>query len=130
MKNYISCCLLFAMLSLSTCEKNDSALVGTWLLVEVLADPGDGSGVFTPVDSDRIIQFNDDGSYTANGDLCDFSTETSTSSVGHYDLVAGTISPENCATIGGTPIGLSVDGSTMIITYLCIEPCQHKYERQ
>ncbi len=130
MKNYIAFCLFFSLLSLSTCEKNDSEVVGTWLLTEVLADPGDGSGVFTPVDSDRVIQLKDDGTYSANGDLCDFQIVANSSSSGLYDLEEGTISPENCATIGGTPIGLSVDGSTMIITYLCIEACQHKYERQ
>jgi len=30
-------------------------LLGTWRLIEVLADPGNGSGTFNPVDSDITL---------------------------------------------------------------------------
>jgi len=47
---------------LSACNKDDNksntSIVGNWKLIEVLEDPGDGSGTFMSVDSEKTITFN------------------------------------------------------------------------
>ncbi len=68
---------LISVLTLS-CEQEDdperldkSALVGKWRLSETLADPGDGSGRWRPVDGEVFAEFKQDGNLggTAFGDL-------------------------------------------------------------
>lgn len=36
-----------------------------------MADPGDGSGTFQPVESDKTIEFKNNGSVITNNSLCD-----------------------------------------------------------
>ena len=51
--------LFFAIgASLQACtEEETDDLRNKWKLIEVLADPGDGSGTFQPVESDKTISF-------------------------------------------------------------------------
>lgn len=46
----------------------NGSLVGKWILIETLADPGDGSGKWTPVNPPNVdyIQFKEDGSIESN----------------------------------------------------------------
>lgn len=46
---------------LFSCNNDDNPnpnlyLIGTWNLIEVLADTGDGNGTFQPVDSNQTIE--------------------------------------------------------------------------
>lgn len=100
-----------------------------WGLVEILSDPGDGSGTFTPVESDKIVEFYADGTITSNGNLCMGSVKADNPSTGTYSLVDSTIKPSNCTT-GEIKIFFEKNDSTMIISYPCIEPCREKYERK
>lgn len=50
-------------------ESTDNNLIGRWRLTEVLLDPGDGSGTFQGVSSDKIIEFHSDGTVTSNGEI-------------------------------------------------------------
>ncbi len=122
-------CLLFV-----ACEKEDLAgsqeLVGTWRLVEVLADPGDGSGTFESVNSDRRITFRADGTYTSAGNICSFNTNGDEDGSGQYFPAANRLEPAGCFTTGGSPITFEQQGPALIISYLCIEPCQHKYRKE
>ncbi len=129
MKKYISFCLILALLSLSDCEKDDRVLTGVWRLTERLSDPGDGSGIFTPVDSERTIRFSANGTYTANEDICDFLHGTSSPSSGQYDLEENRLMPEGCVSAGFNSLGIEVNGRELIISYLCEEGCRHKYKR-
>lgn len=127
-------CLPVFCLFLTACEKENISestdIVGSWRLVESLADPGDGSGTFEPVDSDRQITFAIDGSYTSTGNLCNFSLQVEEPSQGLYFPGENRLEPEECFTIGGTPITYEQNGEELIISYLCIEPCQHKYRKE
>ena len=53
------------IMTLISCNKTDeidisSAVVGTWKLTEVLADPGDGSGTFYTVSSNKNLIFEEE----------------------------------------------------------------------
>lgn len=132
MKSFFLSVIVLSFFTFSACEDKDiatPATPSTWELIETLADPGDGSGTFQPVKSERRLNLLADGTYTAEGDICSFSTEGDTQSTGVYDISRGTIFPNECGTIGGTPLQLSISGDVLTIGYLCFEPCEHRYRR-
>jgi hypothetical protein len=118
---------------LSACNKDDNksntSIVGNWKLIEVLEDPGDGSGTFMSVDSEKTITFNSDGTLTSNGDLCDMTTSTLNPTSGTYDATNATITSDACVQ---TTLGYNYvqNGTVLIINYPCFEPCQAKYQKQ
>lgn len=118
------------ILLLASCKKTDTingtGIVGNWKLIEVLADPGDLSGTFKPVQSNKKIIFNSDSSFTCTGNICDMSTETTAASSGSYQAVNNKIIPANCSSIN---LGYSLNGNTLLVFYPCIEPCTSKYIR-
>lgn len=130
--------LIFLLFAFTACEDDDAAtptgILGTWELAEQLADPGDGSGTFEVVDSDREITFISDSTYTANGVICEFTTEsgTSTPTTGTYSLSSGEMKPGDCRNVPpqATVLTLEFVGDELILNYPCIEPCRHKYTRK
>jgi len=126
----ISLVLFLAFTFFSCSKKNenkiDTELVGVWKLTEVLADPGDGSGIFHSVNSNKTIEFHSDGALTSNGVICEMSIESNTPSSGTYSLADSTINSSNCAN-SAIKIRFVKNGSTLIINYPCIEGCGAKY---
>jgi hypothetical protein len=122
--------ILFSTGVLISCSKSDdyknSDLIGEWKLVEVLADPGDGSGTFHSVSSEKIIEFQSNGIVTSNGSICDMSVESVSSSSGTYSLSDSTINSSGCS---NTPLKIKFrkEGSGLIISYPCDEACIAKY---
>lgn len=117
------------ILTLIYCNKNEdevatNPILGTWELKEILADPGDGSGKFNPVNSNKKLTFNKDGSLTSNGSICNMSIESSVSSNGTYNETNATINASNCQNF---TIKYEVTGNTLILNYQCIESCKAKY---
>lgn len=121
--------LLFSfLLSISSCKKQkDPQLISEWRLIEVLADPGDGSGTFQPVISDKTIEFFSDGTVTSNGNLCTMSSPSGTGSSGSYDETEMTVTPDNCG-VAAFVILYELSGENLILSYPCIEACREKYE--
>ena len=114
-----------------SCSKKvnvDSYLIGKWRLIEVLADPGDGSGAFHGVSSDKIIEFHSDGTVTSNGSICDISIESNIPSGGIYSLSVSTINSSNCDN-SGMKIRFMMTGPSLIINYPCDEACKAKYDK-
>lgn len=107
---------------------NSEELTGEWRLIEVLADPGDGSGRFSPVESQRRISILEDGTFSSNGELCDFSIAADGSTQGSVlkDDQGFFLACEAPFT---SRVRLSLEDGKLIVTFFCIEPCQHKYER-
>ncbi|MGJ8592455.1 MAG: lipocalin family protein [Aquaticitalea sp.] len=128
--------LIFAIvLAFFSCSDDDNIppqavpeVVGTWKLVGVYLDPGDGSGDFETVDSQKTVQFMTDGTVTSNGSLCVSSAETDNPMSGTYSLEESTITSLECndTTI---PVTFELVNSQLIIHYTCIEPCKEKYDR-
>lgn len=108
----------------SDADDNENILVGTWKYTEMYADPGNGSGVFTPVTSDKTLTFDGNGNVTSNGSLCDMSTASNASSTGTYNEATNTLIPTNCP---NTTIIYELTGTTLILNYPCIEPCKAKF---
>ena len=127
--------ILIAILCIgSSCDKGplevQGGIVGEWLLVEELMDPGDGSGTFQPVVSDKEIEFLGNGTFEANGDMCSMTNQSGTAHSGVYDTATETFSPDNCISAAPMAYRYSVTGDVLILSYPCFESCQQKYVRQ
>jgi hypothetical protein len=121
----VSFAILVIISFLASCKKNDrDSLTGTWLLKEVLMDPGNGSGVFTAVSSDKNLVFNTNGNVNSNGVICDMSIESNTSTAGTYSEIDSTIISTTCPNL---ILKYEVSGDTLILIYPCFEPCKAKY---
>lgn len=130
MVKVISVALVICFVAACNLENGEEGLVSKWHLVEQLMDPGDGSGAFQPVTSDKTISFFEDGSVSSeNGSICVGEVWSGgTSSSGTYSEVTMTIDVANC-TGGHVPLSYEMDGGFLILNYPCIEPCQEKYEQ-
>ncbi|NJC27408.1 hypothetical protein [Neolewinella antarctica] len=139
--------LFICLLAFTACEDDEDPLVfldpdpttpmtltGQWQLIEVLADPGDGSGTFQPVTSSRTIEFLTDSTYQSNSIICEFTTETNSLTVltdGKFNLDELLLSPEDCRNVPPlqAPLGMSFADGDLILEYLCIEPCLQKFRK-
>ena len=101
-------------------------MTGTWELKEVLMDPGNGSGVFTAVSSDKNLVFHTNGNVSSNGIICDMSIESNTSTSGTYSAIDSTIISATCQNL---IIKYEVSNDTLILIYPCFEACKAKYTR-
>lgn len=129
--------LLFILLTvgiLSSCNNDDDSnsnteLIGNWKLTEVLLDPGDGSGTFNSVDSEKIITFENNGTITSNGNLCDMSIASDNSTSGTYSNSEMSFNSTDCNN-PDFDFTFEQNGNTLIINYPCIEPCQAKFIKE
>ena len=121
----VSFAILVIISFLASCKKNDrDSFTGTWELKEVLMDPGNGSGVFTAVSSDKNLVFNTNGNVNSNGVICDMSIESNTNTAGTYSEIDSTIISTTCPNL---ILKYEVSGDTLILIYPCIEACKAKY---
>lgn len=124
---------LYVLTALCSCSSNtveevtDNPMVGTWKLVEIYSDPGDGSGTFLPVESDKTLNFDSKGGFVCAGTLCNPSWESVGTSKGTYSVSEQTIRPDNCE--NPTELPYELDGNYLIISFFCIEGCGEKYLR-
>jgi hypothetical protein len=109
-------------------EVEDITLVGRWQLIEVLNDPGDLSGTFEPVDSDKYIEFLLDGEVRSNGNLCSSGGNMDNPSSGNYILPDSILSIDDCPRPYG-PTLFRIENGNLILSYPCIEPCEEKYSK-
>ncbi len=131
MKNLLI--LLFTFLVFVSCSTNDDTpgpekLIGTWLLIEQYSDPGDGSGDFTSVNSQKTIEFLNDGAIASNGSLCSMNIVSDVETLGNYDTSENSISPSNCSS-SNYVLSYSINGSNLIVNYPCIEACSQKFKK-
>lgn len=107
-----------------TAAKN-STLIGTWTLVETLADPGDGSGRWTAVDKPDyyFLRFNSNNSIESN-------TYNGLGGLKQYKIVNDSI--VRFIYGNGTPVTLLYELSSNSLTIKggCIEACGSKFVRK
>lgn len=132
MKNLIV--IWFCIVSLTACQENNhtlpnTELIGNWRLVEVLSDPGDGSGVFVTVDSEKTMTFQSDGTLTSNGSLCDLYFTDLIPSSGAYSLIDSTYTTNDCG-FADVKYAFEQYGNTLVLSYPCIEACQSKFVKE
>ncbi|UZR98149.1 lipocalin family protein [Chondrinema litorale] len=116
-----------------TCDENEeveltAGIVGKWKLKEIYADPGNGSGKFNEVESDKTITFLASNEVSTNESLCNLGNNSNGSSTGIYSLQDSTITPTDCD-YGDFKIHFVVESSYLILYYPCIEGCGEKYEK-
>ena len=132
MKNFYS--FIFLIFTCIACDNEDvqsTDLTGVWKLTEVLADPGDGSGTFQPVESNNTISLFQDGTFTASRNLCYFGTQDG-ASTGIYDTIRSVLTIEGCEINEvevDYPYEFNVGEGSLIINLFCIEPCAEKYRK-
>lgn len=121
--------LIFLLISCSK-DNSDSEtdVIGEWKLIEVNADPGDGSGTFQSVESDKVVVFLKSGTVTSNGTICQMSIESNNPTSGTYSLTDSTISSPDCVQTE-FEIYFELINSKLILRYPCIEGCQEKFTK-
>lgn len=120
--------VLFTGLLVLSCSKNSSnevELIGKWQLVEIYADPGDGSGTFETVESDKEIEFLSNNTVVSNGALCTMGM-SSDQTTGSYDPESSYIEPQDCSG-SNVRINYQIVDSKLQLRYMCIEACVEKY---
>ena len=126
--------LFVTLLFLAGCKK-DSTLVspeleGKWKLTEMKEEGGLIVGQpaqFEAVTSSKTLEFNNDGSISSNGQICDFSANSNNPSNGLVSPQATTIMSGNCPS---SEIYFEIVGQDLILSYPCFETCQAKFVKQ
>ncbi|WP_160114581.1 lipocalin family protein [Aquimarina sp. AU474] len=122
--------LTFCLFSCSNDDDNSDPinLIGQWRLYEQLADPGDGSGVFRAIDSDKTLKFFTNGVITSqNGSLCEpYSNEQITT--GTYSITENKITT-NCQNPSIATISFEIVGDDLILNFISIEGFSQKFRK-
>jgi len=102
--------------------------VDKWKLIEQLSDPGDLSGTFQAVSSDKTIEFIDENTVDCKGSLCSMSTEAVGETTATYNAAEKFILVEGC---GGSSfkINYEFEDEFLYLRYPCREPCVQKFEK-
>jgi len=126
--------LLLAACVLSACQKDQddrltlTVLEGTWLLTEVLFDPGDGSGAFRKVDSERQLSLAPDNTFSANYDVCQAIEEGEKFS-GSFDRIDTHEFLIQCAGSLLNSVQGRLEEGYLVLYYPCDEPCAYKFRK-
>ena len=102
------------------------SLYGSWELIEVLIDPGDGSGEYNPVDTGETITLKRDGTYESNWDPCASGEVPGNSFEGTFTATSQTRFELDCDGALQPVLGTLEDG-LLAISYGCIEPCLYRF---
>lgn len=125
--------IILVLGAIASCKKTDenknTDLIGKWKMTEVLMDPGDGSGTFHSVSSNKYIEFRADGTVFSNGSLVSNSTETAEADSGRYSLVDSTFTSYRIFIDLPLTMHFACEGSVLTISYPCIEPCGAKFRK-
>ncbi|TMU56611.1 lipocalin family protein [Flagellimonas algicola] len=123
--------LAFAIILVLSCSNDDiyaeSDIVGTWKLIQIKADPGDGSAEFRSVKSEKTIQFKSNGTVSTNTSLCDpYSEEIRTA--GKFDLENLTITT-NCENPNIATISFEWQDETLVLNFISNEGYSQKFQK-
>ncbi|PCJ64104.1 MAG: hypothetical protein COA58_14050 [Bacteroidetes bacterium] len=114
----------------TACSVDDTPIAppiaSSYKLVEILADPGDGSGTFETVTSNKQLTFYANGTITSNGNLCQISIDSDYPSTGTYNSDSLFIQSDSCS---NRRISYAINGKTLTLSRLCREPCREKYQK-
>lgn len=119
---------------LISCSKDENEnsvtteLVGQWKLIEQLADPGDGSGTFQSIDSEKTIEFSENEIVTSkNGSLCQPYSDEQISS-GTYSLSEKRITT-NCQNPNIAFIGFEIKDNYLLFHFASNEGFSQKFKK-
>ena len=126
-KRFLSIAIIVLLFINCSSDNAPTSLSGKWKLVQVLADPGDGSGIFRDIQSNKTIEFFSDETFDSNGNLCFFQPIDEVTTQGAYSEDKNEIYPNTCNSFVGVVLNYKLEKNTLIITYQCIEACAEKY---
>ena len=128
-------CFVFLGCENPECDDTSVCLAeieSTWALTEAYFDPGDGSGSFTPINSNRTITFFENDTFASSGSLCNFDVNDQEAMSGGINRTEGLLEFPNCfsnTTEEFISLSYSISGDELILSFLCDEPCQWKFIR-
>jgi len=138
-QNQIMRILIFftlALFSLGCSDKEElpvrSDIVGKWKLIEFYADPGNGSGKFTSIKSNKTLEFSSNGDFSVkNGSMCNLDLSSNESRISTYAIDSTDVKDNFRLKIKDCSLELycSVQGDILTIYFPCIEGCGEKYRR-
>ena len=106
-------------------NNSETELLGNWKLFEVLVDPGDGSGTFQPVESNKTIEFKNDGTISTNNSLCDpYSDEMISSGSFSNNTITTNCQNPNIATIS-----FELQNQYLILNFISNEGYSQKFQK-
>lgn len=97
--------------------------------MKVLSDPGNGSGVFVSVDSEKTMTFLNDGTLTSNGSLCSLDYTSLSPMTGVYSLIDSTYTTVDCGFMD-IKYTFEIQDNVLIVSYPCIEACQSMFTKE
>ena len=131
MKKIILFLLTLSFLISCSTNNDDSLeniqLTGKWKLIEQLADPGDGSGIFKSIESDKILEFSSKGNVTSNVSLCDPYSDEQISE-GNYSMNDYTITT-NCQNQNIAKISFELKNRYLILNFISNEGFSQKFQK-
>ncbi len=101
--------------------------MGKWKLAQVLADPGDGSGTFVNIESNKTITFLSDNTFSSNEYLCSLSPLAPLKTEGTFSTEKQGIYPNSCDSFAELKLSYRIKNKALIINYFCVESCSEKY---
>ena len=117
--------LIVGVFLTTSCSKEnvtEKDLINSWHLIEVLNDPGDGSGTFQKVESNAIIEFYDDNTVKYSKSFCMSGNDVG---IATYSSIENKIYPDCDFSF---PLSYKIEDNRLIIYYPCIEGCAEKFE--
>ncbi|MGK7390940.1 MAG: hypothetical protein ACNS60_11345 [Candidatus Cyclobacteriaceae bacterium M2_1C_046] len=126
-KMLLSLILSTVLMACSDDDFNSSQIIGRWYLVEQLVDPGNGSGEYQNVNSEKFIEFYSDSTYLSNGSLCTMNINAEQETIGTYSHFTKVIKATGCEPESVIEISYNIENSRLILNYSCIEACNQRY---
>lgn len=102
-----------------------------WELIEIYSDPGNGSGSFNEVESERTITIFQNGDFISKGSLYILDVTNTQIHTGEIEYTSSDnkLVVSDCSWHDVTKLPFSIDGDEMIVDFSCYEGCKHKYKR-
>jgi hypothetical protein len=136
MKLFLNIIALGIFVTIVSCKKNNNAegpyndsIIGKWKIIEVYADPGDGSGKFRKTDSKKSLEITSDSIFVKNGNVCNININTQREEKSSYVILSNNTRQVLKADICSTDLNIKVEKGILTIYYSCIEGCGEKFVR-
>ncbi len=128
---FLKTLLLFSVILILSCSDNDdneTTIIGTWKLSAQLLDPGDGSGTYQTISSNRTITFYDNGTYSSNGSFCTINAGSFENTTGNYSYTDSEKSLTPNCTYTVDKLNIKIENGELVMTnFSCDESCAQKY---
>jgi hypothetical protein len=128
MRHIIIITILFGLTNFTYSQTIEKEFVGEWKLIETMSDPGDGSGKFHKIDSEKTLKIEPNGKIKSNGELCYLSTTTENRTNGQLIKDSNETILKSCDK-KYKPI-YKLTENFIIVYYPCKEGCAEKYEKK